>query len=186
MSRRRLIHSIVSCRAFSGSVRASIWCLTRSNCGSSRSRSSTTPRRVRDSEISRASTEVHSISVQSESAASGDQKRTVRSASRRPSSIFATKLWPKSMSISHSHGSIFSVSSSAARAWTNCLSFVLWERKTFIGLTICQSRYRDAQLKERFPRNVLSKVPSPLFGQSAGQVVSALRFQPSLEKGIQA
>src|SRR5271165_2014292 len=43
-----------------GSVRASIRCLTRSNSGTSQSRSSTMPRRVRDSEISRAVTEVHS------------------------------------------------------------------------------------------------------------------------------
>ena len=50
------------------------------------------PRRVLDSEISRAVTEVHSSRVQSERAASGDQNRTVRSASRRPSSIFATKI----------------------------------------------------------------------------------------------
>ena len=67
-----------------------------------------------------------------ERAASGDQDRTVRSASRRPSSIFATKLPPNSTSTSQSHGSSFSASSSAANVWTNCLSFVLWERKTFI------------------------------------------------------
>jgi hypothetical protein len=42
------------------------------------------PRRVRDSEISRAVTEVHSRRVQSERAASGDQNRMVRSASRQP------------------------------------------------------------------------------------------------------
>jgi hypothetical protein len=71
----------------SGSVRASIRCLTRNNSGTSQSRSSTTPRRVGDSEISRAVTELHSRRVQSERAASGDQNRTAGSASRRPSSI---------------------------------------------------------------------------------------------------
>jgi hypothetical protein len=46
--------------------------------------------------------------------------------------IFATKLPPNSTSTSQIHGSIFSALSSAARVWTNCVSFVLWERKTFI------------------------------------------------------
>jgi hypothetical protein len=51
-----LIQATVSCRAFSGSIRASIRCLTRSNSGTAYSRSTTTPRRVRDSDISRAVT----------------------------------------------------------------------------------------------------------------------------------
>jgi hypothetical protein len=50
------------------------------------------PSRTRDSEISRAVTEVHSRRVQSERAASGDQNRTVRSASRRPFSIFRNEI----------------------------------------------------------------------------------------------
>ena len=56
----------------------------------------------------RAITEVHSSRVQSERVASGDQNRTARSAARRPCSISATKFWPNSISISQSHGSIFS------------------------------------------------------------------------------
>ena len=118
--------------------------LTRSSSGTAQSRSSTTPRRVRDSEISRAVTAVHSRRVQSERAASGDQNRTARSASRRPSSISATKLSPNSISTSQSHGSIFSALSSSANVWTNCLSFVLWERRLSSGGRSARPHYRYA------------------------------------------
>jgi hypothetical protein len=51
--------------------------------------------------------------IQSEPAASGEQNSTVRSASRKRSSIFATKLSPNSTSTSQSHGSIGSLCAGA-------------------------------------------------------------------------
>ncbi len=56
----------------------------------------------------------------------------IRAWSRRPSSISATKLSPNSISISQSHGSIWLAFEFVSEGLcTNCLSFVLWERKTF-------------------------------------------------------
>lgn len=64
--------------------------------------------------------------------ASGNHTRSARFDCPNPSLILATKFSPRPISISQSQSSKLAFSSAAANLTTNSLSFVLWERKTFI------------------------------------------------------
>src|ERR1017187_9667424 len=135
----RTAHATTSRIAPPASCRASNRFLFRSSSGTSQSRSSSTPSRVRDSATCRASTEVHSSRVQADRTASGDKTSNTRSLSFNPSSIFATKLSPCSTSTSQSQGSMLFARSSVASFSTKSLSLVLCERKSFMNLSVPES-----------------------------------------------